>query len=389
MRFLALFKKAMIENFRDWKVILLILFFAPFFVFLMYFYFDNAPTVYKVALVDFDQGAVTAEGKSFHASRILMDEFAKATYADGTPILRVTREENLTAAMKRLEEKAVDVVVEIPTSFSQALLDFSSGVQAEPAVVKTHGDPSNAKYIMAAVWCDFVTSNYAAFLAGQMSPVKLESQRISSVESLTDFDLYVPGLLALAFMMLMFSAASTIIREKDKGTIIRLRLSGMKPFEWLSAVGLSQVILGLLALGLTYVTAAVLGYQSSGSFPAVLVVGILSCLSITAISLLVAALLRTIFDLMTIGCFPFFILMFFSGGMFPLPSITFFNLGSRPIHVTDILSTSHSISALQKILNSGARLNDLAYELAALILLSLFYFAIGLWIFSRRHLRAR
>jgi ABC-2 type transport system permease protein len=142
-------------------------------------------------------------------------------------------------------------------------------------------------------------------------------------------------------------------------------------------------------MGLTYASVVVLGYRSSGSFAAMLVVGILSCVSIMALSLLVAALLRTIFDLMTVGCFPFFILMFFSGGMFPLPSITLFEIGGHPLLVTDVLPTSHSVKALQKILNYGSGLGDIAFEMAAILVLSFLYFAFGYWIFSKRHLRPR
>ena len=42
MRIFPLFKKAMIENIRDWKVLILGLTFAPLFVFLMYFYMETA-----------------------------------------------------------------------------------------------------------------------------------------------------------------------------------------------------------------------------------------------------------------------------------------------------------------------------------------------------------
>jgi ABC-2 type transport system permease protein len=220
-------------------------------------------------------------------------------------------------------------------------------------------------------------------------PIELETESISDLKSLNDFALYVPVMLALAIMMLMFTAAATLIKEKDKGTITRLRISNMTTFEWLSAVSLSQVIIGLLAVGTTYATAAALGYRSTGSLGAVIVVGIVSCLSLVALSLWVAAWLRTIFDLMTIGCFPFFVLMFFSGGMLPLPTWELLALGGRSVHVNDILPTTHSIAALGKILNHGAGLHEIGFEIAAIVFLSVLYFAGGIWLFTRRHMRAK
>jgi ABC-2 type transport system permease protein len=388
MRLLTLFKKTMIENFRDWKILILILTFAPFFVFLMYFYIGYTTETYKVIFINNDQGVEAIDRDAFNAGQALISEMTEATYEDGTNILVVEREKEMAKARKRLEDKSVDVVVEIPKNFSKALMDFKEGKRPTPVVVKTYGDPANTKYIMAAAWCDSITYHYAASLTGQESPLELKAESISRTKSLNDFTLYVPALLALALMMLMFPAAATIIREKDKGTIIRLRISNMTTFEWLSAVSVTQIIIGLLAMGLTYLTAISVGYQSSGSFVAVIVVGILSSLSIIAISLVVAALLRSVFDLMTIGCFPFFILMFFSGGMFPIPPLQLFVLGGRSININDILPTTHSITALGKILNYDSGLGDVVFEIGAIVILSFIYFAAGVWLFAKRHMPA-
>jgi ABC-2 type transport system permease protein len=180
-----------------------------------------------------------------------------------------------------------------------------------------------------------------------------------------------------------------LIKEKDKGTIVRLRISNMTTTEWLVAVSLTQVIIGLLAVGLTYLTAVVFGFQGGGAWIAMTVISLLSCGAMIAISLIVAALLRTIFDLMTIGTFPFFILMFFSGGMFPIPSIQLFSLGGRSIHVNDILPTTHSITAMGKILNRGASLGEVTFEMGAILVLTGVFFGMGVWLFSRRHMRAK
>ena len=387
MRLLTLLKKTMIENFRDLKILILILTFAPFFVFLMYFYIGYTTETYKVVFINSDQG-VLAVGDSFNAGQILISEMTEATYEDGTNILVLHEEKEMAKALKRLEDKSVDLVVEIPNNFSKTLMDYKEGKKPTPVVVKTYGDPANTKYIMAAAWCDSITYHYAASVTGQESPLELQAESISRSKSLNDFSLYVPALLALAVMMLMFTAAGTIIREKDIGTIIRLRISNMTTFEWLSAVSVTQIIIGLLAIGLTYLTAISLGYQSSGSLIAMIVIGILSSLSIVAISLVVAALLRSVFDLMTIGCFPFFILMFFSGGMFPIPPLQLFVVGERPININDILPTTHSISALGKILNYDSGLGDVVFEIGAIIILSFIYFTAGVWLFTKRHMRA-
>ncbi len=388
MRMYPLFRKAMLENFRDWKILLLAITFAPFFVILMHFYFGEATETYRVVFVDHDRGAATQDGAVIHAGQVLISEMEKFSDQDGTIVLKISREQEMEAARERLKNKSVDLIVEIPANFSQTLVNFREGERPESAIIKTYGDQTNPKYIMSAAWSDALAFQFTADWTGLQGPLTFVTEGLSPSRSLTDFDLYVPGLLGLSLMMLMFTAAATLIKEKDKGTIVRLRISNLTTTEWLIAVSLSQIIIGLLSLGVTYLTAIALGYQTSGSLILATLVGLLSCLALIAISVVVAAWLRTVFDLMTVGCFPFFVLLFFSGGMFPIPTIELFALGGRSINVNDILPTTHSIGAFGKILNQGAGLGDVVFEIAAIVVLTTFYFAIGIWLFTKRHMRA-
>jgi ABC-2 type transport system permease protein len=376
----ALLRKTMIENFRDWKMLVMTLSFAPFFVVLMYFYFEGATTSYRITVVNRDQGAVAQE---------LIKRFEEVESGEGTTVLRVAEEGDLAAAQERIRDRSADLVVEIPEGFSNALLHYSEGREGPPLVVRTYGDPANVKYMMAAAFCDYLTYEYAALITGETGPMVLEPVSLGGVDAPDEFDLYVPGLLALALMMLMFTAAGTVIKEKDKGTLLRLRISNMSTAEWLAAVSITQVTIGLLAVALTYLTAWSLGYRMSGSLFDVAVVTVLSSMAIVGISMIVAASLRTIFDLVTIGTFPFFILMFFSGGMFPIPDVQLFALGVRTINANDVLPTTHSIAAYDRIMNTGGGLGDVAIELAAIVLLSVVFFAVGTWAFTRRHMVAR
>jgi ABC-2 type transport system permease protein len=241
---------------------------------------------------------------------------------------------------------------------------------------------------MAAVWADMTTMGFVEYASGLRSPALLAPETVSNATSLTDFDLYVPALLILALMMLMFTAAGALIREKDKGTLVRLRLSNLTAFEWLSAVTATQLIVGTVALALTYLTAVAVGYRTEGSLLLLFFVGALTSLSIMAISVLVAAFLRTVFDLVTVGCFPFFILMFFSGGMFPLPGVPLFHWGDRAIELNEVLPTTHAISALNRVLSYDAGVGEIMYELSAVVVLTLAFYAAGTWIFTRRHMPA-
>jgi hypothetical protein len=52
----------------------------------------------------------------------------------------------------------------------------------------------------------------------------------------------------------------------------------------------------------------------------------------------------------------------------------------------DFLPPAHAVVALNKVLTLGAGLPEVAYELIALILLSILYFSVGVWLFQRLHM---
>ncbi len=93
------------------------------------------------------------------------------------------------------------------------------------------------------------------------------------------------------------------------------------------------------------------------------------CFSVIAISILTACFIRTMFGLLTVGCFPFFILMFFSDCFMPLPKIMLFQICGNPVFLNDILPTAIGVRAFNKILNYHAGLGDIAFELCAIVLL--------------------
>ena len=389
MRLTSLVRKTTLENLRDWKILILTLSFAPFFTVLMHFYFEAATaSPYRLAVVNGDTGTVTADGQTVTAGSELIAALGAASHADGPQVLRVSEETDVEAALGRLRTGSLDLVVVVPPRFSSALIDYRQGSEPPTAIVTTYGDPTNPQYLMAAAWSDAITYTYAAEVAEVAGPVEVDMRTISGEESLSEFDLYVPGLLVLALIMLMFTAAASLIKEKDKGTLVRLRMSNMTTFEWLLSVTLVQIVLGVGAVGLTLVTAVAIGYEPNASVASLTFVTALSSVAVVGISVLVAAWLKTIYDLMTIGSFPFFILMFFSGGMFPLPDIRMFDLAGRSVNVNGILPTTHSISAFDQILNHGAGLTDVAFELTAIVVLSAAYFGLGIWLFKKRHMSA-
>jgi len=393
MRFLSVLRKTLIETVRDWKVLLLLLLLAPAFVFVLYGFYGRDVTTYGVIVWDGDRGvepAAAMAGADEPAGRRLIRTIVNTKYSDGTVMFRLTETNDLEAAKKKIRDREAQLLLIIPETFSKALGTADApGGPAGGTALTFYGDVTNAKYIVTATFLNAILSGFLDEVQGVRRPVAIREEMAGNMASRTEFEFYVPGLLVFAVIMILFTAAIAAVKEADKGTIRRLQMSKLRTAEFLGAVSLVQVLLSVAALLLTLLCAITVGYRVAGSVVNVLVVGALSSFSITAIGLMTAAFCRNAGDVMTIGNFPFFIIMFCSGVMFPMPAVRLFAIGGRIIQLTDVLPPAHSVSALNKVLNYGAGLMELRFELGAIIVLTVLYFAAGVWLFRRRHMRLR
>ena len=72
-----------------------------------------------------------------------------------------------------------------------------------------------------------------------------------------------------------------------------------------------------------------------------------------------------------------------------LPKITLFHLAGHAVYANDVLPTSLTVRAFGRILNHGAGLADVWFELAGILLLTAFYYWVGAVLITRHHCRAR
>jgi ABC-2 type transport system permease protein len=384
MRALAYLHKTFLENLREWKILVLALLFAPAFVYMMYGYFAAATPAYHLLVLNLD---AAGDGAADGGARGLIEAWTAALHPDGKPLFKIALVDDFAAAQTKVKNRDADLLVEIPAGFSRSLADFRARRTTAPARLTNHVEERNLRGSMAMALSDYVAFTYAIQAAEASVPLDVAVRPVGAGRPLSDFDLYVPALLVLALIMVLFTAATSLIKEVDKGTMTRLMLSKLKTGELLAAVAANQVLIGVAALALTYAAALSCGYRSPGSLTLVLLVGAVTTLSVVAIAVLTAAFLKSMFELLTVGTFPFFILMFFSECMFPLPKIPVLRIAAHTLYANDVLPTSLGVKAFNKVLNSGGGLGDIAFELGVILVLTALYFALGIVLFRRRHLR--
>lgn len=377
MKLHASFLKALKEGIREWKVLAFVLLFAPFFVFLMKMFYGGGPTTYHLGIINMDKERQSIE---------LIDQIKAYEGEEDQKEFQVSILDKTSELEKQVKDKTIDAGIIIPKDYSKTLSDHAAKKSESAAVINIYGSLSNAKYSIAAVLANNIIINQGVETAKIVLPASIKETFLEKKQAINEFDGYVPGLISLSVLMMLFTATASIVKENDKKTLIRLKMSRLGSVNFLAGISIVQAIIAVLAIILTYWTALLFGYKAAGSFFAVLIVGIISSLSMVAMSLIIASFLNTVFDVLTIGCFPFFIFMFFSGCMFPLPKMNLFHIAGKSFGVTDLLSLTHTATAFNKILNYGVGLSDISFELLMITILSVIYFVIGVVLYQKRKL---
>ncbi len=376
MKLAASIIKTFKENIRDWKVLIMVLFFSPFFVLLMNLYYGSEPVAYNIGILNYDRGNKSSE---------LLEILADAEGNGNAGLFRLSQFESREQLGTKVMDKTVDLGMVIPENYSKSLI-MSLYDRNSTAAVEFLGSMGNMKYTVAAVLAADIVYKQGMDIAEITLPSSIKETFLEKKQPLNEFENYAPGMISLSILMILFTACASIVKENDKRTIIRLKLSRLGAFNFLLGICAVQSVIAVIALSLSYWTALGLGYKPAGSFVPVLAAGVISSFSMVAVSLLVASFLNTVFDVLTIGCFPFFIMMFFSGCMFPLPKMNLFSLGGHSFGVTDVLPLTHTVGAFNKILNYGADISGVGFELAMLALLTLIYFVLGIFVYRKRKL---
>jgi ABC-2 type transport system permease protein len=378
MKILKIFWKSLKEKARDPVTLGLSLIIGPFFVLLYWLMIPSGSTTYGVLVQNLDTGPRGGEAIT------LLERLA---YPSGDPLLDVMSVSNQARAEDILKDRDAEVLLIIPVNFSKIIEAAARGEIQNPAEVTLVGDLTNPYYAVGAVMAGTVIDEFVQVQTGEIRSFKFTEIALGASEGRSEFDLYIPGILIISVVMLVFIISMTITYEVEAGTLRRLQMTSMKTSDLLIGISLPTVLLGVVSLLLTLFVAILLGFNSQGSIWAALLIGGITAVAVVGIGLIVAAFSKSVSQAFIIANFPLIFFMFFSGAVFPIPRIILFQIAGLNISLYDLLPPTHAVMALNKILTLGAGLEDVLYEIISLLVLSLVYYLIGIWIFQRRHLR--
>jgi ABC-2 type transport system permease protein len=361
--------------------------FAPLFILLYYLITAGGSTSYGVVLVNLDEGAILEGGQEVEMGVEVAEALRTITYADGQPTLRVLEAWSQNEAEKMVRERDGAAFLVIPEDFTQTVLKLQAGERNQAVEITFGGDLTNPYYTVAGVMAISALEGYVQQASGQQPLIAYEEHALGASAARTEFEIYVPGILVFAIIMLVFLTAMTAARESEAGTLRRLQTTGISAWEYLGGMSMALLLVGLVAEFLAFGAAILCGFRSEGPLWVALLVGALTSLGVIGMGMVVAAFSRNVSQAFVIANFPLGLFMFFSGSIYPLPRVEVFNIGGQSIGLYDILAPTHAVAALNKVFVLGVGAGEVVYELVSLVVLSVIYFAVGVWLFQRKRLR--
>lgn len=383
MKLYSIIRKSLKEQYRSFWLFFLTISSAPFFVLIYHLIVASYDQSYRIDIFNNDIPPVTTLDKTSFGQKFVKEILLYDTLKS----FKVNEVEFIQAGDERIKNRKADILVILPGDFSEKILKAKSGVLSEPITVEFIGDMSGMKYMIGAVWIYSGISDFIAKETGLSDPLQLKETPVGISGSRTDFEFAVPGLLIFSIIMLMLSASSAIVYEAENKTLGRLKISGVSVPELLGGISFVQLLVGIISVGLTLITALLMGFRYEGSLFLVFLVATLTSLSIIAFCLIIAAFSKTVTQVLIVGNFPLFIFMFFSGVMFPIQAKSWFMVAGYDISLISLLSPSHAVNALNKILFMQEGFSAIIPEMISLVVLTVIYSLTGGWLYYRRHLK--
>jgi ABC-2 type transport system permease protein len=249
--------------------------------------------------------------------------------------------------------------------------------------IALRGDATRMAFTRAGLALEDITGPILTAQTGRPMVVSFEEKPLSYQGPLNEFDAYAPGMMIFAILLIIPQTAMILGRELRWGTYRRLRLTPLKNAELLAGVGLSQLVIGALQIAVLFLAALALGFHNRGSLLLAIVLGLFLSLSAIGIGLVVSGFAHKDSDALNTGGVFSMLQVFLSGAFFPMPSHELFRVGGHSIGVFDFIPATHGMMALEQVLVSGAGWTQIAFRAWVMLVLSLIYLGLGVWIFGK------
>ncbi|HEY9075362.1 MAG TPA: ABC transporter permease [Anaerolineaceae bacterium] len=297
----------------------------------------------------------------------LLENLDAMRYPDEKRIFQITPVESKKSLLTSLDSHSAAIGLEITPKGTVTIL----------------GDPLYARFFRASSLLETVVTRYLDRAGGIPEIVRLDESPLHAKGPSYEYDLYAPGMMVFAILMIIPQTAMLVSRELRWRTLCRLRLTPVSAAAFLSGISLAQMAVAFIQVPVIFLAAVVLGFHNQGS----LILAILICLALAfsaiGLGLVTACFSENDSQAANIGSTFTMIQVFLSGALYIMPPFTLFTLCGHQIDLFDLFPATHIFLALQQVLSYGATFETIQFRLFFGVLLSLLYFAGGIILFKR------
>lgn len=282
--------------------------------------------------------------------------------------------ENLDAAKEDMTRSQLDAAIILPEDFGAPNQDtrLPSG---EVQVYYTQNNTQAGQTLTTVL--DGLFKEINGELTKTVTPFTVEGKQLSD-ESLTQFDYTFAGLLGFALLGVgIFGPVNVFPELKKQGILRRLSTTPLKVWQYFSSIALSQAIIGLVSVGVMFVTALlVFNLEVVGS--PVLLIGfvVFSIIEILGIGLAIGGWAKNERQAAPLSNIVVFPMMFLSGTFFPR-----FLMPEWLQGISAFLPLTPVIDGLRYIINEGYTVVQLAPQLGLMAVWTLVIYIIAFRVF--------
>ena len=168
--------------------------------------------------------------------------------------------------------------------------------------------------------------------------------------------LLTPGIVLFAFVMVMFSSAMILSRDRETSLLARLLTTPLRATDFVSGYSLPYVLVAVVQAAVLFAVGAILGLSIDGSVALVALVVVMMAVFFVALGMVLGAVLTVA---QTSGAYALVLMLtIFGGAWFDLEEIggVFLTLGNA-------LPFKHALDAMRAVMADGAGLGDIAGDL--------------------------
>lgn len=202
-------------------------------------------------------------------------------------------------------------------------------------------------------------------------------QALQNVDEFFSPSSLAPGVAVFGFVMLMFSAAMSLSRDRESSLFARLLTTPLKPREFATGYSLPYLPVAIIQAAVIFGIAALFGIEIAGSAVLVALIMLIAAVMFIALGMIIGALFtqnQVPFVYMVV-----LLLAIFGGAWVDVESI-----GGVFRTVGDWFPFAHALDAARDVMSTGAGLGDVATDLYWLVGYTVIIVGVALVAFRRR-----